>query len=134
MADVSHPTDAISALLDGALPAAEAAQVERHLAGCAECRTERDALGAVRTAVRSLPALEPPPWALTTERLARRPRRGLMAWAASGIAAAALGIGLIWGPGEPKAAVDLDTLAERHTARVVVDPGISTLRGPLAGR
>ena len=131
---MTHPTDALSALLDGALPAAEAMEVERHLAGCAECRDERDALSAVRSAVRSLPTLEPPARALAATEPVRSSRRGLAAWAASGVAAAALGIGLIWGPGEPKVTMDLDALAERHTARVVVDPGISTLRGPLAGR
>jgi hypothetical protein len=37
-------------------------------------------------------------------------------------------VGLAVGPGEPGPSVDLDTLAERHTARVVFEPGISTLR------
>jgi len=132
---VTHPSDALSALLDGALPPAEAAEIERHLAGCAECRTEHDALGAVRAAVRSLPLLDPPARALTPAPEGReRGRHHVFGWAASGMAAAALGIGLVWGPGQPDTAVDLDTLADRHTARVVVDPGISTLRGPLAGR
>ena len=131
---MTHPTDALSALLDDALSAAEATEVERHLMICDDCRAERDELASVRSAVRSLPVLDPPAWALSPPRSATGRSRGLVAWAASGIAAAALGIGLIWGPGEPKVAMDLDTLAQRHTARVVVDPGISTLRGPLAGR
>jgi predicted anti-sigma-YlaC factor YlaD len=134
VADVTHPTEALSALLDGALTAAEMEEVERHLAGCEQCRAERDDVAQVRAAVRSLTVLDPPPGVLAPHGSRSRARRTLTAWAASGIAAAALGIGLIWGPGEPGTTMDLDTLAERHTARVVVDPGISTLRGGLGGR
>ena len=127
---MNHPTEALSALLDDALPPAEREAVERHIAECGRCRDERASLAAIRTAVRSLPMLEPPERALIPAGTGHRGRRTLTAWAATGIAAAALGIGLIWGPGEPDTAMDLDTLAERHTARVVVDPGI----GGLAGR
>ena len=81
---MSHPLDDLTALLDGALPPARHAEVERHLAGCAPCRAERDRLAG---AVARLAALPPPPgpspWFLSTleARLADEPppARGLLA-------------------------------------------------------
>jgi len=48
----------LSLHLYGDLPASETAQVERHLADCAECRSEFAALGQVRLALESTPAPE----------------------------------------------------------------------------
>lgn len=56
-----HPGDALSDLLDGRLPAREAAEVRAHLVTCADCAAELDAVRDARTSVRSLPAVEPPP-------------------------------------------------------------------------
>jgi hypothetical protein len=53
-----------------------------------------------------------------------------VAWAVTGVAAAVIALGLAFVPDEPEAAFDFDTLRDQHTARLVVDPGISTLRGP----
>jgi hypothetical protein len=55
-----HPDDALSALLDGQLDAAEVDEVQAHLVACAECTAELEAAREARTAVRSLPAVEPP--------------------------------------------------------------------------
>lgn len=61
MTDVlSHPDDRLSALLDGELPAAEAARVQAHVIACADCSAELAAVRDARAAVRSLPAVEPP--------------------------------------------------------------------------
>ena len=62
MSDVSdlHPGDALSDLLDGRLPAREAAELRAHLVTCADCAAELDAVRDARTSVRSLPAVEPP--------------------------------------------------------------------------
>ncbi|MCU1486304.1 MAG: Transrane transcriptional regulator (Anti-sigma factor RsiW) [Actinomycetia bacterium] len=61
MSDVlRHPEDALSALLDGQLDAAESEAVHAHLVACAECSAELEAVRATRAAVRSLPAVEPP--------------------------------------------------------------------------
>lgn len=56
-----HPGDALSALLDGELDAAEAAAVAAHVAGCAECGAELGEIRAARRVLRELPAVEPPP-------------------------------------------------------------------------
>jgi anti-sigma factor RsiW len=45
----------LSAYLDGELPTSERAPLERHLAGCAECRRELDELREVRALLRALP-------------------------------------------------------------------------------
>ena len=55
--DPVHPEDEIQELLDGRLRPERRAEVEQHLAGCAECRRLREALSYVREAVRTgLPA------------------------------------------------------------------------------
>lgn len=56
-----HPGDALSALLDGELDAADAATVADHVAGCAGCAAELDDIRRARRALRELPAVEPLP-------------------------------------------------------------------------
>ncbi len=56
-----HPTEALSALADGELPDHERDHVAAHVERCPECAGELRAVRAVRDAVRSLPAVEPPP-------------------------------------------------------------------------
>lgn len=123
---MSHPGDLLSAYLDGEASPLDRRLVIEHLEGCSSCRDGLQALEEARDAVRSLPLLEPP-------RLGRSParvRRPSVAWALSGVAAAVIALGLAFVPNEPEAAFDFDTLRDQHTARLVVDPGISTLRGP----
>jgi anti-sigma factor RsiW len=55
---MSHVSAELTALVDGALPAAEAEAVRAHLAGCAACRAEAARL---RSAAALLGALPPPP-------------------------------------------------------------------------
>lgn len=130
---MTHPGDLLSAYLDGELTAAELATVARHVAGCGTCVTELEGVVAARSAVRSLPHLEPPPGvaddgASVVDLSGRRARRFLR-WAAAAAAAAVLIGGVAISGGEPAPALDFDTMTENHTARVIVDPGISTLRG-----
>jgi anti-sigma factor RsiW len=85
---VNHPTDDLTALLDGELPPGQAAAVTRHLSGCPACRAERDRLAAGIAALRALPpAPEPSPHLATrlSARLARegRPASGLLGWLAA---------------------------------------------------
>lgn len=51
----------LSAYLDGMLDSSLAAQVEEHLASCAECRMEYEELKAAVELVRELPVVVPPP-------------------------------------------------------------------------
>ena len=55
-----HLNDVLSAYLDGELTPAERAEVDTHLATCAECRADLDAEADVRQLLRDLPAVDPP--------------------------------------------------------------------------
>ncbi|HSM01228.1 MAG TPA: zf-HC2 domain-containing protein [Acidimicrobiia bacterium] len=122
---MTHLGDLLSAHIDGEVTADERSRIDAHLGSCAMCTQELADITAARLAVRGLPMVEP--------RVAIRPARRLvrpsLAWAASGAAAAALALGLAIAPGDEGPTIDLDTLRDQHTARVVVDPGISTVRG-----
>jgi len=124
---VTHPSHLLSAVLDGELTPAEDTAVTAHLSQCVMCAADLDGLAQVRGWVRELPLLEPP---VAVVPALRRPPRWM--WAAASAAAAALAIGLAVSPAQPHV-LDLDTLAGRHTARVVVVPGISTIRGGMGG-
>jgi anti-sigma factor RsiW len=136
---VNHPGDLLSAYLDGELAAADRAAIAEHLSSCIACRAEIDDVAAGRAAVRGLPMLELPPELIPSaapvaDLAERRRRRRLPVWAASAAAAAAVVAGLVvFGGDHPSPAQDLDMYADRHIARVVVDPGISTVRGPAVG-
>ena len=122
----SHFGASLSAYLDGELPTAEYQNVFVHVQECSECRADLHELDAARTAVRSLPGLEPPEF-LVFERELRAPSRlrrsGRVAAAVAGVAAVAvLAVGINSSSNEPVSAVDLDSFADRHTARVSVEP------------
>jgi anti-sigma factor RsiW len=125
---VKHPGDLLSAYADGEASAAERRMIDDHIAGCAGCRGDLTDLAEVRGMVRSLPMLEMPQTGIASG-FARRFSRPALAWAFSGLAVAALALGLVFAPGESESTFDLDALRDQHTARLVVDPGISTVRG-----
>ncbi|HJV08320.1 MAG TPA: zf-HC2 domain-containing protein, partial [Acidimicrobiales bacterium] len=56
----SHLGDALSALLDGELPVAQADQAHAHLAQCPVCAHELAAVTQARSWVRALPPVDPP--------------------------------------------------------------------------
>ncbi|MCH7584654.1 MAG: zf-HC2 domain-containing protein [Acidobacteria bacterium] len=124
---MTHPIDILSALLDDELSPEEHSTVTSHLEGCAACSADLAGLARVRSWVRALPEQEPP---VPLVPALRRPPRWI--WAAASAAAAVLAIGLVVSPARPEV-FDLDTLAGQHTARVVVAPGISSIRGPVGG-
>ncbi|MHB1702563.1 MAG: anti-sigma factor family protein [Acidobacteriaceae bacterium] len=51
----------LSALLDGELEGSSAANLQEHLASCAECRSELDSLQATVSWLKTYSPLEPPP-------------------------------------------------------------------------
>jgi anti-sigma factor RsiW len=55
-----HVDEDLTALLDCALEPARRAEVEAHLAGCADCRAGRDALAAALATLGALPPPAPP--------------------------------------------------------------------------
>lgn len=81
----------LAAFVYGDLPATEAAAVERHLADCPSCRTERSQLERMRRALDAVPA---PSVQVDTntlyERLARRQAAGARRWRRAALAIAAV--------------------------------------------
>ncbi|MCJ7726330.1 MAG: zf-HC2 domain-containing protein [Acidimicrobiia bacterium] len=126
---MTHPGDLLSALLDGELSAPERQRIDAHLTGCADCRLELEAIESVRSAVRSLPTLGPPPGLLPGSAPARKALlRPVWGWAAAGAMAVALSLGLAIGTATSPAPMDLGGFAGQHTARVLVQPGVQTVR------
>ena len=92
-------------------------------------------LDEARTAIRSLPILEPPV-ALDVPAIQpgrfRRVTRGAWAAAAAVVLIAGAGaVGLVRGAPESES-VDLDSVLGQHTARVSVDPGVTSVRAITA--
>lgn len=133
-----HPADLISAYLDGELNAVETTEIESHLADCGECASELDDVTAARSALRGLPMLDPPVWVgrvdvVPIQSAKSRRAQGFTRWVAAAAASVILLAGVVVVSGEPAAVIDIDTMSTQHVARVVVDPGISTIRGPVSG-
>lgn len=103
--------ESIQELIDGTIGAIRRAELERHLAECAECRTFLADMEAIRNLAESLDPLEPPGrvWLQTAGRLrqegriqappapapSRAPRYALLAIAASLVLAVGVAIGLL---------------------------------------
>ena len=120
----THPGEQLSAYLDGQLDTAEHDYVIGHLDYCTDCRLELHELDSARTAIRSLPGLEPPEFIAThRERVARErwTRRRVVA-AGVGIAAAAAFVFATFGPATETGDLDITPLFDQHQARVSVDP------------
>ena len=100
MAIDSHITERLSAWLDGRLPAAQAAEVEQHLAGCKQCVDERDLLREGKALFGAALEAEPRPGFATRVALhaadARRPAAPrAWRWAFGGLAGAAVAAGVL---------------------------------------
>ena len=126
-----HFSAELSAYLDGELPTVEHRLVFDHVHDCQECRHELYELDAARTAVRSLPGLDPPGF-LDLRRARRAERRygraTRVAAALASVAAASLLVVSIRSSADPSAgSVDLDSFADRHVARVSLEPGFQVV-------
>ncbi len=130
LVQAAHYSAELSAYLDGELPTAEYQVIFRHVQGCSECRSSLHELDAARTAVRSLPGLDPPEF-LQVSRVAAADKRTFpirVAAAVAGIAAVALLVVSVQaGSDAPVTSVDLDSLADRHVARASVEPGFQVV-------
>lgn len=124
----THLGAQLSAYLDGQLTTAEHDSVLSHLDFCTDCRLELHELDAARTAIRSLPGLEPPEFfAVHRERIERErwTRRRVVA-AGAGIAAAAAIVVATLGPStQPSGDLDINPFLDQHQARVSVENGIN---------
>ena len=57
---MTHPLEQLAPYVDGSLTGPERLEVERHLASCAQCRSEVAVASEARAALRSMPEVEVP--------------------------------------------------------------------------
>jgi anti-sigma factor RsiW len=120
---MTHPSELISAYLDGELTSDERGVLIQHLSGCGRCASEMEDIQIARAAVRSLPILELPlgiipeadPVVVPLHR-----NRGLLVGAAAAILALVVAIAAMVTP--PPSPVSVDDLSSRFGARVSLDP------------
>lgn len=120
---MTHPSEMISAYLDGELTRAESSRLFTHMGSCGRCVAEMEAMQRVRTAVRSLPMVEMPPGLLGDAEPVVVPlhhNRGL--WVGAAAAAVALVIALATMLTPTPGALSVDDLNSRFGARVSLDP------------
>lgn len=132
---MTHPSELLSAFLDGEVTEEEQNRVVEHLAVCGSCGDELEDLHAARTAVRSLLVLEMPAGLVPSEEgmaevlsLPRRPPVWVAA-AAAAILALFIGIATILAP-PTTLEVRLDQLSDQYGARTSMEPAI-TPRTPV---
>lgn len=124
MTDVLHPGDRLSELLDGRLAAGEDEAVRAHLLACRDCAAELDGVRAARAAVRSLPAVEPPPGFLealldpVVVPFERPARRRVLANAAVAVAAGLVLVVGMGGQGAPAVSAEVGGAVQRHAATI----------------
>lgn len=128
-----HPSELLSALLDGELEPPEVVELSQHLDGCGRCREELEGLAEARSAVRSLPLLEVPPEVGLPVADVIPIRRRPAVWA--GAAAAALTLGIIGASltVTPEPAVfDPTELQTVFVARSAVDASFTPTKAAVA--
>jgi len=129
----------LSAYLDGELGADEAAQVERHLAGCAECRARLGALERIAGIMRQVRHSAPPPAASVHASLVRPVggrRVSTWRWAVTCALAAAVSLGVrAWvlrpaAAAAPGRAANVRATVDFRSNQVVTVVSWSRERGP----
>lgn len=119
---MSHPSESISAYLDGELGVSERADLIRHLSGCGRCSGELDELQRVRAAVRSLPVLELPVGLILEADpvvVPLRSHRGVWVGVAAAVVAVVIAVAALVTPDQGTATVD--ELMSRLGARDSLD-------------
>ncbi len=120
---MSHPSEMISAYLDGELSSAEVTQLFDHVSGCGRCAAEMQELQTVRSAVRSLPLLELPAGLIPEADMTVVPlhrNRGFLVGAAAAVVALVIAVAAMLTPSTP--AISLEELNSRYGARASLDP------------
>jgi len=124
----THPGGQLSAYLDGQLDTGEHDFVLSHLDFCTDCRLELHELDAARTAIRSLPGLEPPEFLTVHRQRIERERwtRRRVVTAGVGVAAAAAIVFATFGPStQPSGDLDINPFFDQHQARIAVESGVN---------
>ncbi len=120
---MTHPSELISAYLDGELTAAERSQLVDHFAACGRCARELEEMQQVRSMVRSLPILDMP-LGLVPEAdpvvVPLRRNKGFLVGAAAAVVALVIAAAALFTP-QPQA-VSVEDLSSRFGARVSLDP------------
>ncbi len=120
---MNHPSELISAYLDGELVGDETSQLLGHLATCGRCAIELEETQRVRTAVRSLPVLDMPIGLVPEADAVVIPihrNRGVWVGAAAAVVALVIAVAAIVTP--PPTSVSVDDLSSRFGARASLDP------------
>lgn len=120
---MTHPSEAISAYLDGELAGEEQAGLLAHLATCGRCSVDLEDMQRVRTAVRSLPILDMPIGLIPeadADVIPLRRNRGVLVGAAAAVVALVIAVAALVTP--PPTSVSVDDLSSRFGARVSLDP------------
>ncbi len=122
---MTHPSELISAYLDGELTARERSDLAQHMSTCGRCAADLEGLQRVRAAVRALPVLEVPEdiYESYSEGAAVAPihrNRGIWVGAAAAMIALVIAIAALVTP--PASSITIDELSSRFGARVSLDP------------
>lgn len=123
---MTHPSELISAYLDGELNGGEVTTLLDHLSSCGRCSADLEDMQRVRAAVRSLPVLELPDGAIPEADAVIIPlkhNRGL--WVGTAAAVVALVIAVAALVTAPPASVSVEDLSSRFGARASVDPAFT---------
>lgn len=122
---MTHPTEMISAYLDGELSLEERSGFLEHLSSCGMCSAEVGEVQRVRSAVRSLPVVELPEGVLVgldvgAEMIPLHRHRGVWIGAAAAVIALVIAVAALVTP--PPDSVSVDELSSRFGARASLDP------------
>lgn len=118
-----HPSELISAYLDGELHGKELDEFTRHVASCGRCAAEMEDIQGVRTAVRSLPVLELPVGVVPEADpvvVPLRRNRGFITGVAAAVVIAVIAVAALITP--PPSSVSVEELNSRFGARASLDP------------
>jgi anti-sigma factor RsiW len=131
-----HPTELISAYLDGELHGSERIQLMDHLSGCGKCSVELEQMQSIRSAVRSLPMLELPRGVVPEADpvvVPLRRHKGMWAGVAAAVVVAVIALAAVVTP-DP-GSVTITELNSLIGARSTLDPafGPAKLVPPLVG-
>jgi anti-sigma factor RsiW len=120
---MTHPSELISAYLDGELHGSELTQLMDHLSSCGRCSADMEEIQRVRTAVRSLPILELPAGIVPeadADVVPLHRNKGLWAGVAAAVVAVVIAVAALVTP--PAGSVSIDDLNSRFGARASLDP------------
>lgn len=123
---MNHPSELISAYLDGELHGTELKSLLAHLAGCGKCSAEIEDMQRVRTAVRSLPVLELPEGLVPeadAEVVPLHRNKGFWVGAAAAVAAVVIAVAALVTPAPDP--ISVDDLTSRFGARATLDPAFN---------